>query len=184
MRESLTLKKSTSGSLSVSNVLGSWPGWLIAVVFAGMLLERKPATARQSARRVGQEGLMVWIIVLGQTAIGLLAVWLIVQPFYDVPNSMGMLIETGFAGGHGTAAAMGEVFAHPSVQLESGKDLGMLMATCGLVYGIVSGIFWINIGVRRGWVAKYESNSSEKIQTDEPKFKSSRWAVSNWIQPD
>lgn len=146
---------------SIASIWSGWPGWLIAVVFAGMLLERKPSTARESAKRVGQEGLMVWIIVLGQTAIGLLAVWWLVQPFYDVPNSMGMLIETGFAGGHGTAAAMGEVFAHPTVQLESGKDLGMLMATCGLVYGVVTGIFWINIGVRRGWVASRDPRSSD-----------------------
>ncbi len=138
----------------LSQQLSGWPGWLIAVVFAGMLLERKPSSAKDSAKRVGQQGLMVWIIVLGETAIGLVVTWLIVQNFYDVPNSFGMLIETGFAGGHGTAAAMGEVFAHPRVQLANGKDLGMLMATCGLVYGIVSGILWTNVGVRRGWVGK------------------------------
>lgn len=137
---------------SVSGRLSSWPGWLIAVVFAGMLLVRKPTAPLQSVRRVAQQGLMVWVIVLGETAVGLWAVWLLVQPFYDVPNSLGMLIETGFAGGHGTAAAMGEVFAHPQVGLQGGKDLGMLMATFGLVFGIVAGILWINIGVRRGWV--------------------------------
>ncbi len=135
--------------------LSSWPGWLIAVVFAGMLLERQPSAARQSISRVGRQGLMVWIIVLGQTAIGLLATWLLVQPFYDVPNSFGVLIETGFAGGHGTAAAMGEVFKHPTINLEGGLDLGILMATCGLVYGVVSGILWINIGARRGWIHRH-----------------------------
>lgn len=146
---------------AVSQELSSWPGWLIAVVFAGMLLERKPVSAKDSFIRVGRQGLMVWIIVLGQTAIGLLATWLLVQNFYDVPNSFGMLIETGFAGGHGTAAAMGEVFAHPSVQLVGGKDLGMLMATGGLVYGIVTGILWINVGVRRGWVSKKTITASD-----------------------
>jgi ESS family glutamate:Na+ symporter len=126
-----------------------------------MLLERKPVSAKDRAIRVGRQGLMVWIIVLGQTAIGLLATWLIVQNFYEVPNSFGMLIETGFAGGHGTAAAMGEVFSHPSVQLVGGKDLGMLMATGGLVYGIVTGILWINVGVRSGWVSKKALAESE-----------------------
>ena len=146
---------------SLSDVLNSWPGWLIAVVFAGMLLVRKPKTAAQSVQRVARQGLMVWIIVLGETAVGLLAVWLLVQPFYDVPNSFGMLIETGFAGGHGTAAAMGEVFAHPKVGLEGGKDLGMLMATAGLVIGIIAGILWINIAVRFGWV------DAKQVQTGE-----------------
>lgn len=138
-----------------AKTLSRWPGWLIAVVFAGMLLEREPAPASQRLSRVGRQGLMVWIIVLGQTAIGLLATWLLIQPLYDVPNSFGALIETGFAGGHGTAAAMGEVFKHPSINLEGGLDLGILMATCGLVYGVVSGIVWINIGARLGWIHRH-----------------------------
>ena len=148
-------------------VLASWPSWLIAVVFAGMLLSRNSSSASESARRVAAQGVMVWVIVLGETAVGLLVTWLLIQPFFDVPNSFGMLIETGFAGGHGTAAAMGDVFAHPSIQLESGRDLGMLMATLGLVYGIVTGIFWINIGVRKGWVPKKAQGTATQLK-DEP----------------
>ena len=136
---------------AIAATLSDWPNLLIAVVFAGMLLERKPAQHRENAGNVGREALMVWIIVLGQTAVGLLATWIFIQPFYDLPNSFGMLIETGFAGGHGTAAAMGEVFAHESIALVGGRDLGILMATVGLVYGVVSGIGWINLGARRGW---------------------------------
>ena len=103
---------------------------------------------------------MVWVIALGQMAIGLLATGLIIQRLYDVPNSFGMLIETGFAGGHGTAAAMGQVFAHPSVDLDGGLDLGILMATGGLLYGLVSGIVWVNLGVRAGWVRRRTSARS------------------------
>lgn len=138
-------------------MLGSWPGWLIAVVFAGLLMERQSGLRKENLSRALREGLMVWIIVVGQTAIGLWITWLLIQPFYDLPNSFGMLIETGFAGGHGTAAAMGQVFAHPTVNFPAGLDLGMLMATAGLVYGIVSGILWINIGVRAGWISTAEA---------------------------
>ena len=154
---------------ALATTLSGWPGWLIAVVFAGMLLEREPAPAGQSVSRVARQGLMVWIIVLGQTVVGLLATWLLIQPFYDLPNSFGVLIETGFAGGHGTAAAMGEVFKHPTINLQGGLDLGILMATCGLVYGVVSGIVLINIGVRRGWVsvqhraAKGEASAASEL---------------------
>ncbi len=150
-----------------SSTLRSWPGWLIAVVFAGMLLERKPASLAQSVSRVGRQGLMVWVIVLGQTALGLLATWTLVQPFYGVPNSFGMLIETGMAGGHGTAAAMGQVFAQPGIDLEEGLDLGVLMATCGLIYGVVSGIVWVNLGVRKGWVGTAPGEVSVQAVTDE-----------------
>ncbi len=137
---------------TAESTLRQWPGTLIAVVFAGMLLPRVTASWKQSARAVGQEGLMVWIIVLGQTAVGLLITWLLIQPFFDVPDAFGMLLETGFAGGHGTAAAMGQVFDSPAVQMPVGLDLGLLMATVGLVYGTLSGIVWINLAARLGWV--------------------------------
>lgn len=117
-----------------SETLQAWPGMLIAVVFAGLLLAKSHSGNTDAAahgtdvRQVGREGLMVWIIVLGQTAVGLWITWLVIQPLYDLPNSTGMLIETGFAGGHGTAAAMGTVFEHPSINLPAGLDLGLLMA--------------------------------------------------------
>tara|TARA_R110002073_G_scaffold65408_27_gene163492 strand:- start:15178 stop:16614 length:1437 start_codon:yes stop_codon:yes gene_type:complete len=158
-----------STTTAIAATLSDWPNLLIAVVFAGMLLERKPAEHRENASNVGREALMVWIIVLGQTACGLLATWIFIQPFYDLPNSFGMLIETGFAGGHGTAAAMGEVFAHESIALAGGRDLGILMATVGLVYGVVSGIGWINLGARRGW---FPTNRLDNLDKDTPRLDS------------
>jgi len=128
--------------------LGRWPVFLIAVVFAAMLLQRHAGRRPIGMRATICEAMMVWIIALGQTAIGLLLTWLFIQPFYDVPNSFGMLIETGFAGGHGTATAMGQIFSTPQINFPVGRDLGLLMATVGLVYGTVSGIFWINVALR------------------------------------
>ena len=151
------LEKLATGQSSYAQALfeflNQWPGWLIALVFAGMLLQ--PSRSRSSSgrlSRVGREGLMVWVIVLGQTMVGLTVTWLFIQPFTDIPNSFGMLIETGFAGGHGTAAAMGQVFKHPSIQLDAGRDLGVLVATVGLVYGLATGVVWVNLGVRKGWM--------------------------------
>jgi len=129
-------------------VLAKWPAFLIAVVFAAMLLQRHSGRHRLGMRATVCEAIMVWIIALGQTAIGLLLTWLVIQPFYDVPNAFGMLIETGFAGGHGTAAAMGQIFITPQIDFPVGRDLGLLMATVGLVYGTISGIFWINLVLR------------------------------------
>jgi ESS family glutamate:Na+ symporter len=155
----------TLPSTAVSDVTAQWsgwPGWLIAVVFAAMLLEKKQGNTRASIRRTFSQVVMVWVIVVGQTAVGLLITWLLVQPFYDVPNSFGVLIETGFAGGHGTAAAMGLVFDHPSIALQSGLELGILMATAGLIYGVISGITWINIAVRIGAVKIEHEPASDK----------------------
>ena len=138
----------------LASLLRSWPGWLIALVFAGMLLPKYVGQASGGrVSRVGREGLMVWVIVLGQTLVGLTVTWLIIQPLYSVPDSFGMLIETGFAGGHGTAAAMGQVLIHPAINLTGATDLGILVATVGLLYGLVSGVFWVNLGVRKGWLS-------------------------------
>ena len=131
--------------------LSGWPGWLIAVVFAGLLLDRPARMDRGGWRRVMAEGLMVWVIIAGQVALGLLATWLIIQPLFpEIPDGFGLLIETGWAGGHGTAAAMGGVF-RDTVGWEQGADLGVFMATVGLGWSVVSGIAWTNLAVRRGW---------------------------------
>ncbi|MDP7132331.1 MAG: sodium/glutamate symporter [Planctomycetota bacterium] len=131
-------------------ILSKWPGWLIAVVFAGLYMEKPARSFKESAKLATREGIMVWIIVLGQMTIGIIACWFLIKPFYEeVPYSFGQLIETGFAGGHGTAAAMGQVFK--SIGFEDGHDLGIFMATVGLVYSVVSGIVLVNLAVRRGW---------------------------------
>jgi ESS family glutamate:Na+ symporter len=129
--------------------LKSWPGWLISVVFAGMLLERPGRPFRDAIRLAARQGIMVWIIVVGEITLGVTLTWLFIAGPWDVPLSFGQLIEAGFAGGHGTAAAMGEVYE--ALGFQEGRDLGFFVATVGLIFGIVSGIVYVNIAVRRGW---------------------------------
>jgi ESS family glutamate:Na+ symporter len=129
--------------------LKTWPGWLISVVFAGMLLERPGRPLRDSVRLAARQGIMVWIIVLGEITLGVALTWLFIAGPYEVPLSFGQLIEAGFAGGHGTAAAMGEIYE--ALGFREGRDLGFFVATVGLIFGIVSGIVYVNIAVRRGW---------------------------------
>ncbi|MCC9641951.1 sodium:glutamate symporter [Rhodopirellula sp. JC740] len=149
----------------VLQMLGPWPSTLIAVVFAAMLLGKSETATHQSSRHlvrdVMQQGLMVWIIVIGQTVVGLWMTWWWIGPQFDLPSSAGMLIETGFAGGHGTAAAMGDVFQHPTIQWEAGFDLAVMMATGGLVYGLVSGIVWIQLAASFGWIQLPDESQAE-----------------------
>lgn len=127
----------------------TWPGWLISVIFAGLLLERPGRSLRESVRLAARQGIMVWIIVLGEITLGLALTWLLITSVYDVPYSFGQLIEAGFAGGHGTAAAMGEVYKR--LNFPEGVDLGFFVATVGLIFGVVSGVAYVNIAVRKGW---------------------------------
>ena len=142
------------------NALRRWPGFLIAVVFAGLLLERSGKTFRDAASGAARQGVVAWIIILGEVTVGLAAVLLILRPLgwlpAGVPGSFGQLIEAGFAGGHGTAAAMGRVFDE-QLAFPEGRDLGFFFATWGLVWGTFSGIVLVNLGVRRGWLRRRDA---------------------------
>ncbi len=133
----------------------TWPGWLISVVFAGLFLDKPGRSLSENLGGAARQCIVVWIISLGQVAIGLLAVLLIIQPLGlgpfggDVPVYVSQLIEAGFVGGHGTSAALGRVWermGYPEAQ-----DLAFFMATVGLIYSVVSGMVFVNLGVRRGW---------------------------------
>jgi ESS family glutamate:Na+ symporter len=134
---------------SIITTFRSWPGWLISVIFAGLLLDRPARSLAESLKLAARQGIMVWIIVLGEVTLGVVVTWLFISPFYEIPLSFGQLIEAGFAGGHGTAAAMGEVYK--SLRFPEGADLGFFVATVGLIFGVVSGILYVNLAVRRGW---------------------------------
>ncbi len=156
-----TPSASQQASAEISGVISGWPGLLIAVVFAGLLMERPGKSFGESMRRAGRQGVMVYIIGIGEAFFGLLACALLIAPFYDVPRAFGQLIETGFIGGHGTAAAMGEVFSDVFA-FTPGRDIAFLFATVGLIYGVVSGIIYVNIGVRRGWLRKKQPASDDE----------------------
>jgi len=143
----------------ISGALRGWPGPLIAVVFAGLLLERPSRRLAPALRGAALAGIMVWIIVLGEIAIGLAAGWLVIAPAFDVPPAFGQLLEAGFAGGHGTATALGAIFDE-MLDFPEGLDLGLFMATIGLVYSILSGIVLVNIGVRRGWTRRGRADAA------------------------
>ncbi|MGF1633854.1 MAG: hypothetical protein ACFCVE_08410, partial [Phycisphaerae bacterium] len=49
-------------------------------------------------------------------------------------------------------AAMGTVFSE-TLNFPPGLSLGFFFATYGLVWGVVSGVVLVNLGVRRGWVS-------------------------------
>jgi ESS family glutamate:Na+ symporter len=151
----------------VADVISGWPGLLIAVVFAGLLMERPGKKFKDAAVSAGRQGIVVWIIVFGEAFVGLLACALLIYPFYDdIPRSFGQLIETGFAGGHGTAAAMGEVY--DGLGFAEGRDLAFLFATMGLIYGVISGIFFVNLGVRRGWLRGGPRSEADAARPDLP----------------
>lgn len=141
--------------LPFSNQLSSYSGVLIAIVFACMPIGDKPIT-KEETKGVGGFFYQNTGILIFQYAFGMiLALGLLNKIWPDLHDSFGLVLATGFYGGHGTAAAVGEVF------IENGYpeffDLGNISATVGLVGGIVSGMALINWGTRKGYTNYVES---------------------------
>jgi ESS family glutamate:Na+ symporter len=134
----------------------SWPGWLIAVVFAGMLLEKPATTFRQSLRRAASEGVVVWIIIVGQIALGFAVTWLILRPMFGTALPFGQLLEVSWAGGFGSSTAWGNIYQHLK-KFPEAQDLAIFFAAMGLLYGTVSGIVLVNIAARRGWTSNRDT---------------------------
>jgi len=131
----------------------SWPTVLISVVFASLLLDKPGEGGFVTAlRRGARSGILAWIIILGQIFIGLVVFVVAVQPFHPkVPAAFGQLLEVSWAGGHGSATAMGDVYK--TLGFTEGKDVAFFLATFGLVYGVGCGLLMVNLAMRRGWTA-------------------------------
>jgi len=130
----------------------SWPGPLIAVVFAGMLLDR-PVTNKTTGgggRRAVSEGIVVWIIILGQIVLGYTVTATLLAPLFGTPLPFGQLLEVSWAGGFGAAAAWGNIYERMD-GLPAARDLAFFFAAAGLLYGTISGIVLVNIAIRMGW---------------------------------
>jgi ESS family glutamate:Na+ symporter len=133
--------------------MSGWPSVLIAVVFAGLLLEKSSgATFGEALRRGTRSAILAWIIILGQIGIGLLVYMTLVRPADPlVPASFGQLLEASWAGGHAVSTQMGQVYT--SQGFPEGMDVALFLATVGLVWGVGSGLVLVNLAIRRGWTS-------------------------------
>ncbi len=66
-----------------------------------------------------------------------------------MPEGWGILSTFAYFGSHGNAAAAGAVMEDMGV--EGAVDIGMVLATGGLVWSMVVGMAVVNYGVRKGW---------------------------------
>ena len=149
---------------ALADVWRSWPGTLIAVVFAGMLLDRTAASGALpgGGRRAILEGIVVWIIILGQIVLGFAVTAAVLGPLFGTPLAFGQLLEVTWAGGFGAAAAWGTLYGKLG-GLPAANDLAFFFAAAGMLYGTVSGIVLMNIGIRMGWTNGGRSATSASL---------------------
>ncbi|MCR5809862.1 MAG: hypothetical protein K6G34_00425 [Lachnospiraceae bacterium] len=93
--------------------------------------------------------LMVGIVV----GVGLQKIWT------SLPKEWGVMTVFTYWGGHGAATSSGTLFEELGV--ENMLSIGLILATLGLIVAMVTGMVWVNIGVRKGWaVALDEGNAN------------------------
>ncbi|MBE0673996.1 MAG: sodium:glutamate symporter [Bacteroidales bacterium] len=134
------------------HVMTTWqqiPGILINVVFATLFLGVAIPGVRRLWTQGGSQLCFGMIVGSGQYFTGLLITVLLLTPLFGVPHIFGTVLEIGFAGGHGTAAGMEEVFNN--LGYPAGSALGYMSATVGIIVAVVGGIFYINIAIRKGY---------------------------------
>lgn len=151
--------------LPFSDQLSGYAGILIAVVFACTPIGDEPMS-KEDIKGVGGFFYQNTGILILQYAAGMtLALGVLNKIWPNLNDGFGLLMATGFYGGHGTAAAVGAVYK--DYGWPEFFDLGNASATVGLVGGIVIGMALINWGTRKGYTIYVNSPKElpEEIRT-------------------
>jgi ESS family glutamate:Na+ symporter len=122
------------------------PGYLVTLMSASLLLGEHLPPLRTIWSISGAHVIMISVMSMGQFAVGGLLVWLLLAPLFGINHKAGALLEMSFNGGHGTLAGLTPVFQHYGV----GEllNVGLGLATIGILSGIVVGTTLVNYAIR------------------------------------
>ena len=145
--------------LPISSQTGTYAGILIAFIFGAL-----PLTSQKT--KGNQEIGTMWVYsqagMLLQWAFGGLLGLLILSQFWPVSPAFGITMPSGYCGGHGTAAAIGQAFG------QLGQDeiltLAMTAATFGIVASVILGLIFVKWGTKNkhtAYLADYKDLPSE-----------------------
>lgn len=148
---------SISTPLEWSKDIALLPGILIVPVIASIPLGMnfKFRNNKGEIRDILVTGFILFIVTFLQLGLGYLINFLyryiLNKPLYA---TFGAELNTGFAGGHGTAGMVGKVLKEMNLDYwTTAQGVATTTATFGLVGGIVIGIFLINRACMRGETA-------------------------------
>ena len=145
----LSLGPNGFGVLPFSSYLGTYSAILIALVFASLPLSSPKFTFREVKGRVGSIWAYAQLGMLLQWSIaGFFGLFVLNIIWPNLNSAFGIMLPTGFYGGHGTAAAMGAAFE--GLGWEEARSLGMTTATVGIILAIVGGLVLVKRAAKRG----------------------------------
>ena len=135
------------GWLPLSGSMGTYAAVLIALVFGALPLSSPKFSTKEIAGRVGPMWAYAQLGMLLQWGImGIFGLFVMKLIWPDLNDAFGIMLSTGFYGGHGTAAAIGEAFN--GLGWDEAASLGMTTATVGVIFAIIGGLVMIK------WAAK------------------------------
>ncbi|MEF9932096.1 MAG: sodium/glutamate symporter, partial [Bacteroidales bacterium] len=140
------------GWIPLSNNLGTYAAILIALVFGALPLSSPKISMKEVSGRVGPVWAYAQLGMLIQWALaGLFGLFVLKLIWPNLNDAFGIMLSTGFYGGHGTAAAIGSAFE--GLGWDEARSLGMTTATVGVICAIVGGLIMIK------WAAKHKQTS-------------------------
>ena len=140
---------------------------LLSLVFATLMLGRPVPTLKGLIKPILNQFLLALSLGFGQFFVGGLVVKYFLSQSIDVNPLMSCLIEVGFEGGHGAASIIGNNFV--KMGFPEGLDLGLAMATMGLLSSSLIGSIFIFIGNILNLTN--QQNISEKMYSNESIYK-------------
>lgn len=149
--------------LPLSNQLGTYSAVLIALVFGALPLSSPKFKAKEIAGKVGPMWAYAQLGMLMQWAVtGLFGLLVLKLIWPELNSAFGIMLSTGFYGGHGTAAAIGSAFE--GMGWDEATSLGMTTATVGVVCAIIGGLILIKWAARNNqtsYIADFKDLPSE-----------------------
>jgi ESS family glutamate:Na+ symporter len=122
------------------------PGLLINVMCAALLLGERLPPLKTIWSFSGSHVITAGIMSAGQFAVGGILAWFVLEPVFGFTGKAGAIIEMSFAGGHGTLAGLTPVLVKYGA--EDILEVGLGLATIGMVTGIVVGTMLVNYAVK------------------------------------
>ncbi|MCP9942959.1 MULTISPECIES: sodium/glutamate symporter [Synechococcales] len=133
------------------------PMVLLTFVFGTLMLGRPLPDLAKLWKPAAAQTLLGLTLGFGQYLVGAVAVLLVLGPWLGADPLMACLIEVGFEGGHGSAAVMGPIYA--DLGFAGGTDLGLAMATVGLLSSTVVGGLLVVLAQGQGWLLAAEAGA-------------------------
>ena len=131
--------------LPLSNQTGTYAGILIAFIFGAL-----PLTSQKTNGNTSEIGRM-WVYsqagMLLQWAFGGLLGLLILNQIWPLNAAFGITMPSGFCGGHGTAAAIGQAFGQ--LGFDEILTLAMTAATFGIVASVILGLVFVKWATKK-----------------------------------